>query len=123
MKLTVMTTAAAALLSGGLMLRGSAVRALPVPVAAVAASAPDVRDQVKDLIRLEVSPLHTEAEVDAYLVTLQGRARRNRRVSPIEVAPGLRAVHQLVGKIPFERITDKELAFADAMAKIAEEVR
>ena len=120
--MTVMTTAAAALLSGGLMLSGSQVRALPAPAAAVA-GAPDMRDQVKARIQLEVTSLHTEQQVDAYLAALRGRARHNRRVTPLEVAPGLRAIRQLAGKIPLARLTEKELAFADEMRELAEELR
>ena len=37
---------------------------------------PDVRAQVKERIRVEVAPLQSEQQVDAYLAVLRGRARR-----------------------------------------------
>src|SRR5688572_20406856 len=73
--------------SGGNVENGTAAP----PVAA----AVDVRKQIEDAIRTEVEPLRGRDEVMAYLDRLRARAVAQRKVTALEVEPGLAAIERL----------------------------
>jgi hypothetical protein len=87
---------------------------LPVP--------PDVRAQIRQAVETEVAPLKGAGEVERYLGDLEARARRNRRVTALEVEPGVEAIQRLAGEIGPERTQEKLATFTQTMARLSAEL-
>jgi hypothetical protein len=86
-----------------------------------AAAAAPLKDEISRTVSKEVAPLADEAQVDLYLAELIARAEKKREVTPLEVAPGLRAIKRLAGRIPNDQRIKKELAFVDKMSALESE--
>jgi hypothetical protein len=70
----------------------------------------------------EVSELATPAQVDAYLNQLQGRARRQGRVTALEVEPGLAALARFRDELGSDELFRRQERFKLAVLQLAREL-
>jgi hypothetical protein len=96
--------------------------AAPTPLPPPAAPHVSMRAQIRQAIETDVAPLHSEGDVDRYLGDLEARARRNGRVTALELEPGIRAIQRLADELGHERADEKLAAFAQKMTRLAAEV-
>lgn len=94
------------------------------PVASVASGAPavDIRAQIRQADEANQATLKTEQDVDRYLETLIARAKQNRRVTALEVQPGIHAILELTEQIGDDRAMAKHSQFTKLMAKLSAEL-
>lgn len=107
----------------------SAAQATPRPIAptkgapvASVAPAVDIRAQIRQADEVNQATLKTEQDVDRYLETLIARAKQNRRVTALEVQPGIHAILELTEQIGDDRAMAKHSQFTKLMAKLSAEL-
>ncbi len=66
-------------------------------------------------------PLHSASEVDAYLMTLESRARQNHRATAAEVEPGIKAIMRLAPLIGPNAAMEKLREFNKTMAELGKQ--
>jgi hypothetical protein len=81
----------------------------------------DVRAQVRRAVEEKAPALKSASDVEHYLSDLESQARRNGKVTALEVEPGMQAIAQLRGELGRERAMELELAFGQKMARISAE--
>jgi hypothetical protein len=69
---------------------------------------------------LSASPLQSAAELDAYLMTLESRARGKHQATADEVEPGMKAIMRLAPQIGPEGAMEKLREFEKRMREISE---
>jgi hypothetical protein len=103
----------------------------PAPATASSATAPatapprptvDVREKVQERIAANAGKQRDEAELDAYLNELETQARRNGRVTALEVEPGLDAIRRLTVKLGPALAARKQHEFGDRMATLSQKL-
>lgn len=106
----------------------SAAQATPRPIAptkgapvASVAPAVDIRAQIRQADEVNQATLKTEQDVDRYLETLIARAKQNRRVTALEVQPGIHAILELTEQIGDDRAMAKHSQFTKLMARLSAE--
>jgi hypothetical protein len=95
--------------------------AAAAPAIAAAPGQPDVRAQIRQAVETDVTPLKSESDLDRYLASLEARARRNHKVTALEVEPGIRAIRNLADQIGPDRMQEKRAAFTQKMARLSAE--
>ena len=120
MKRLVVALAAALLAVSGMLLWQLRRESSPAQ-ATRATSVPDMRARIRQAVQSDLPALKTEADVDRYLAELMARAKRNHRVTALEVQPGLEAIRQLRSQLGDERSQTKLMAFSDSMEKLSAE--
>lgn len=96
--------------AGGAELGNETVPAIPEPGSAGAVARPVIPAP---------PPLHSAAEVDGYLSTLETRARNQHRATAAEVEPGIQAIMMLGPKIGMDAALAKVRDFNNRMAEIS----
>jgi hypothetical protein len=64
-------------------------------------------------------PLHSAAEVDAYLMTLEARAQQKHQATAEEVEPGIKAIMRLAPEIGHGAALEKLREFNKRMSEIS----
>jgi hypothetical protein len=78
-----------------------------------------MREQIDAAIRAEVLPLRGKQEVLAYLDRLRARALAQRKVTALEVEPGLAALERLEPVIGNHAVQQEVIKFAQSMAQLS----
>ena len=92
----------------------------------VVASKPDMRQEIDRVVREEVDTMGAnlqETQVDAFLATLEARARAKGRVDGPEVEPGVEAIRRLEHRVGAMRVMAKIDAFGNRMRILAAQLR
>jgi hypothetical protein len=74
-------------------------------------------------VETAVPTLHSEGDVDRYLAELQARARRQGRVTAVEVEPGVQAIAQLEASLPPGRAVEKLAEWQQQMSALSRELQ
>jgi hypothetical protein len=88
-----------------------------------AARAVDMRARIEEAIRTEVEPLHRRPDVEAYLERLRRRAVAQRRVTALEVEPGVAAIERLMPELGPEATQERVARFVQSMTALSREYR
>jgi hypothetical protein len=89
-----------------------------VPVQPVA----DARPQIRRAVEAAAPTLRTPHDVERYLGELEDRARHNRRLTALEVEPGLAAIRSLGAEGDPQRVREMEGEFLRKMNRLAAEL-
>jgi len=87
------------------------------------APAIDMRARIEEAIRTEVEPLHGRRDVEAYLERLTRRAVAQRRVTALEVEPGVAAIERLMPELGPEATQEWVARFVQSMTALSREYR
>jgi hypothetical protein len=81
-----------------------------------------VRDQVQGIVAQKTAQIHTERELDQYLAELEARARSQRRITALDVEPGIALIRGMTGTLGADKSVQKMMHFSDAMNRLATEL-
>ncbi len=81
-----------------------------------------VTAQLQASMENEVTAVTTEAELETFLDRLERRARSQRMVSALEIAPGRRAIQSLAPVLGEKEALERQVAFLERMGKLSAEL-
>ena len=82
----------------------------------------DVRPQIRRATEAVAPTLHSARDVERYLGDLEQQARRNHRVTALEVEPGLIAIREHAGELDPQRQLELEGEFIRKMNRLSSEL-
>jgi hypothetical protein len=91
--------------------------------AAALAPRDDMRTRIEQAIEREVASLRGREEVSSYLESLRARATAQRRVTALEVEPGVAAIERLAPSIGSEAAAEWVRSFRQSMAGLSASYR
>ena len=83
---------------------------------------PSPGDEIDRVVAEQLPSLRSESDLDRFLDDLEAQARRARRVTALEVEPGLRVIQRLDGVLPPGRAPEKMNEFVGRMARVSREL-
>jgi hypothetical protein len=82
----------------------------------------NIRAEVEQKVEADRPRLNSAHDVDSYLVDLEARARRNGRVTALEIEPGVMAIREHEAQLGPDQALQKTAEFTQKMARLSAEL-